>query len=277
MSRINAETLSLEGIRKETGFSFCDLIDVGPAEGSCNSLSQIRSIPSGLNGLYVVWVAIGDQAPIAVYGGKCAADGEGIRHRIRVEFYYKENARSQQGPFRVNQHLKSRDQLHSFYVTYVEFGADLGKEERESFIEDKELEMLTKIDFIANYTDNGPRRLEALDAFCGAATTEPNCPPVSVAVAAAAGAAEAPSVPTADAATDLAAENAALRARLAAVERENAELRALAARRREISAQIKEKSDQLVHLKLAPALFSTLIAQFEREVAELTAECLAIA
>jgi hypothetical protein len=77
--------------------------------------------------------------------------------------------------------------------------------------------------------------------------------------------------------TDLAAENAALRARLAAVERENAELRALAARRREISAQIKEKSDQLVHLKLAPALFSTLIAQFEREVAELTAECLAIA
>jgi hypothetical protein len=259
MSRINAETLSLEGIRKETGFSFCDLIDVGPAEGSCNSLSQIRSIPSGLNGLYVVWVAIGDQAPIAVYGGKCAADGEGIRHRIRVEFYYKENARSQQGPFRVNQHLKSRDQLHSFYVTYVEFGADLGKEERESFIEDKELEMLTKIDFIANYTDNGPRRLEALDAFCGAATTEPTCSPVStaVAMAAAAGAAEAPSAPAADAAADLAAENAALRARLAAAD-------AREARRQELIAAYTLVKAKLAHLEKEPTLFVSEIEDGRR-------------
>jgi hypothetical protein len=249
MSRINAETLSLEGIRKETGFSFCDLIDVGPAEGECNSLPQISRIPAPMTGVYIVWVAIGDRSPIAVYGGKSAAKSEGIRHRIRVEFNYKENARTQQGPFRVNQYLKALDQPHSFYITYAEFGTGLEKRPREHLVDSRERHMLDKIDFIANDALNGERRLEALDAFCGAATAEPTCPPVPVEVAVATAAA-----PAADAATDLAAENAALRARLAAAD-------AREARHQELVAAYKMIKAKLAHLEKEPTLFVSEIEE----------------
>ena len=102
MSRILAETLSFADIRSRTGFDFCSPIFVGSATGEFNSLSDLKRVPIGKIGVYMVWVAIADRSPIPVYCGKCAAKGDGIKFRIYKHFNKNLNADSVSGCFEVD-------------------------------------------------------------------------------------------------------------------------------------------------------------------------------
>ena len=166
-----AESLiSIESVRSATGFPlFCDWISIGTPLGSNRSLPLLEKIPEGVKGLYIIGILDPNGNIVPVYGGKCAAKGEGIRRRIRHEFEYKQNegrgkgeCKKLNGPSHVHCALTKRG-IHtlSYFVTYLVAPPRI----RSSIILKMEKAMLARVDFLANTVDNGCRRLEMLETI----------------------------------------------------------------------------------------------------------------
>lgn len=161
---INAETLtSIHAVRTATGFGFCDWIHLGTPVGIRRTLPYIEDIPYGVKGIYIVGIRGVDGSVLPIYGGKCAAKGEGIRRRIQHEFDFKQNEGSARaikkinGPSYVHCSLIEREIPTDYYVTFV-----MKRGARDSIICAMEKEMLTRVDFLANSKDNKCRRLGVL-------------------------------------------------------------------------------------------------------------------
>jgi hypothetical protein len=262
-----AETLSFGAIRSLTGFDFCSPIAVGPATGEFNSLTHLKRVPIGKNGIYMVWVSIGGRSPIPIYCGKCAAKGDGIRFRIYKHFNKNLNTDSMSGCFLVDKYLKESSQTSSFYVTYAVFEPEV--------IDAKERSMLNRIDFIANDQHNGARRLGALEAFFRAAEPEaaPEPAPAPAPTAAAAEPEPAPEPTAATApAVDYAAEIAALRAE---VERLAAAEAGRAAHRKSLREKLALEQLKLKHLMKAEGLFAAEIEKSAAAIEAMTSELMA--
>lgn len=162
--------LSTTALCDATGFAFRDWISVGTPIGLSRTMPLLDKIPYGLKGLYIVGIRDPDGNIRPVYGGKCAAKGEGIRRRIRHEFEFKQNEGSLRsdgckklnGPSHVHCALTERGfEFLSYFVTYVVAGSRV----RNAGILKMEKEMLGRVDFLANSADNICRRLEVLDGL----------------------------------------------------------------------------------------------------------------
>lgn len=161
---INAETLtSIRAVRTATGFDFCDWIHLGIPVGIRRTLPFIEKIPYGVKGIYIVGIRGINGSVLPIYGGKCAAKGEGIRRRIQQEFDFKQNEGSARaikkinGPSHVHCNLSEREIPTDYYATFV-----MKRGARDSIICAMEKEMLTRVDFLANSKDNNCRRLGVL-------------------------------------------------------------------------------------------------------------------
>lgn len=166
---ILAESLSsISSVNDATGFPFCDWISIGTPIGLYRTMPLLEKIPAGVKGLYIVAIEDLEGNIVPIYGGKCAAKGEGIRRRIRHEFEYKQNegrgegeCKKLNGPSHVHCSLTKRGfQTLSYYVTYVSTPRI-----RSSVILKMEKTMLKRVDFLANSADNRCRRLEALETI----------------------------------------------------------------------------------------------------------------
>jgi hypothetical protein len=164
---INAETLSsIDAVRTATGFDFCDWVHLGTPVGIRRTLPHIENIPYGIRGIYIVGIKGVDGTVVPIYGGKCAAKGEGIRRRIQHEFDFKQNEGSGRecrgikkinGPSHVHCSLSNRGISTDYFATFV-----VKRATRDAGICLMEKEMLSRVDFLANSKDNKCRRLGVL-------------------------------------------------------------------------------------------------------------------
>lgn len=257
--RIKAEGLCLEDLRRLTGLPFCEMTPIGVAGGEFNTLSHLSNVPTGKIGIYVICIGFGDIPPILIYGGKCAAKKEGIRHRLRVHFNFKQNVGGDTrkgGCFLVDEMVKTHSQPHKFYVTYAKMPAHM--------IDLAEMNMLDKIDFIANDKHNGHRRLDVLHTFFATAS------PAATAPVPAMGGAGAPLPaemhPRDDALVAMTAERDAALAAVARLEAEKA-------RRRELRAELQRLREELAELEtFAASAKASNAARVEPQIVDLKAE-----
>ena len=166
MPRILSENVrGAEELRTIVGLPFSDLIPLGKATGATRRLDHLDNMPRGKMGIYAIWISAGGAGPVLIYGGKCAATGEGIRHRIRTELNPKQNELSPselrkklQGPSRVFLWLQEIGVSPDWHISFAELSDS-------SAITRHEQAMLMRIDFIANTQFNGVLRLEALEGY----------------------------------------------------------------------------------------------------------------
>lgn len=179
-----AEHVTIEEVRSTSGYDFSDWIAIGTTNEK-GELSLKTNITSwNVRGLYIhAFEHNGVFYPF--YAGKSAAKEQGVNHRIRCEYHVAQNTglrangtkRHAQGPYVVNKHLSEKHGITAnLYVSIYNLDMDNAK-----IVEEAETSLLSKFDFIANYTFNGKRRIEDLDVLITPAApveeeTKPDAP-----------------------------------------------------------------------------------------------------
>jgi hypothetical protein len=163
-----AEHVSLEQLRSTSGYEFSDWIAIGTTNEKGELSLKTNITPWNVKGLYIhAFEHNGVFYPF--YAGKSAAREQGVNHRIRCEYHVAQNTglrangakRHAQGPYVVNKHLVEKHAITANLFVSV-FSMDA---EDTKAIEIAETALLSKFDFIANYTFNGKRRIEDLDVL----------------------------------------------------------------------------------------------------------------
>lgn len=163
-----AEHVTIEELRSTSGYDFSDWIAIGTTNEKGELSLKVNITQHNVKGLYIhAFEHNGTLYPF--YAGKSAAREQGVNHRIRCEYHVAQNTglrangtkRHAQGPYVVNKHLAEK---HGITANLFVSVFPMETEEAKA-IELAETALLSKFDFIANYTFNGKRRIEDINAL----------------------------------------------------------------------------------------------------------------
>jgi hypothetical protein len=150
--RIYAETLSLKVLCKIIRRNFTNRIPITFTERGEIIPTDLDRIPKE-HGIYLHWAKLnGDWIPVYFGKSEATVDSGGLRTRIKNHFLRSQKAG---GPRKVYDTLRKLDIDIEWAISYVV----------TSKAEKYESRVLSFIDFIGNFKDNGDYRFDALDSL----------------------------------------------------------------------------------------------------------------